>query len=134
MTIKQSNQSAVEPKPRSGLPQSHHVQCRPVTLAFDFENVVVGAPGSFNLMVEIIPDTNIEDTKDINNITAELVSTPDTNVVIDGDSTFLTVVEEATLVPDAGPTFTACNSAIVFSPIFEATDAFEDVFGSIPIF
>ncbi len=110
------------------------VEGGPVTFEFDFENVVVGPPGSFNLIAEIVPGTTIDDTDPTNNITAELVSTPDTNVIIDWGSTFLTVVKDVTLVPDAGPTFTARNSAIVFSSIFETYNAFTEEFNSIPIF
>ena len=106
----------------------------PLTFEFDFENVAVSAPGSFNLIAQIVPGTTIEDANPDNNITAELVSTPDTNVIIDWGSTFLTVVQDVTLIPDAGPTFAARNSAIVFSSMYETFNAFTGEFDSIPIF
>ena len=106
----------------------------PATFEFNYDNVVVSAPGSYNLIAEIVPGRTIDDANPDNNITAELVSTPGTNVANDWGSTFLNVVQDVTLVPDAGPTFMARNSAIVSSSMYETYNAFTGEFDSIPIF
>lgn len=96
----------------------------------NYDNVVVGPQGSYNLLAEVDVGNFIPESNETNNLTSELVSAPGTNAVHDWASAGLNVTQLAESL-EAAPPFGSRNLAVVHSSVFDAVNAFDPQYESI---
>ena len=110
----------------------------------DFQTASVVSPGAYNLIAEVDPNNNINESDESNNQAVQFISSDGTDVVLDWNSTFLNAVQaegkadiaaEVKLednensieaIPGVAPPIEARDGAILHTAIYDAVYALSD--------
>lgn len=108
-------------------------QSKTLTLDFatdEFRAPTVVAPGAYHLIAEVDPNNTIAEKEENNNIANTFVSTPETDVILDWNSTFLNAIQANGIKfvegdPEAVPALDPRDGAIVHTAMYDAVNAIE---------
>ena len=110
----------------------------------DFQTASVVSPGAYNLIAEVDPDNNINESDEGNNQAVRFISSDGTDVVLDWNSTFLNAVQaegkadiaanvnlgdnenSIEAIPGVAPPIEARDGAILHTAIYDAVSALGD--------